>query len=109
MTALLTAIAIATAPTARPAPQPHVEVEARQAVPRKWIAVADCESDRRWHIDALHDGGLQFTPQTWSAFIPDGFPAYAWQATPAQQVQVAERVLAAQGPGAWPNCGGPLS
>lgn len=108
MTALLAAIAIATAPTARTAPQPHVQVETRQAIPHRWIQVADCESDRRWHIDALHDGGVQFHPTTWSAFKPDGYPAYAWQATPVQQVHVAELVLAVQGPGAWPNCGGPL-
>ncbi len=30
------------------------------------------------------------------------------QATKEQQIAVAEQVLAAQGAGAWPNCGGPV-
>ncbi len=29
--------------------------------------MAQCESTGRWFIDALHDGGLQFHPGTWSA------------------------------------------
>lgn len=107
MTAVLVALTLATQP--RPAPIPQVEVETRQAVPRRWVQVADCESDRRWRIDSLHDGGLQHHPDTWRSFKPDGFPPFAWQATAVQQVTVAERVLAAQGPSAWPNCGGPLS
>src|SRR5699024_7152751 len=33
----------------------------------------------------------------------------AYNATKEEQIAVAERVLANQGKGAWPSCGGPLS
>lgn len=108
MTALLTALAIATAPTgdARPAPAPDVDVTARQAVPKVWSQVAACESNRRWHLNSGngYSGGLQFTPETWDAFRPDHYPDDAWRATALQQVQVAVRVLEVQGPSAWPVC-----
>lgn len=80
------------------------------AVPEPWHSLAVCESgmngEPRWSYngDSGFDGGLQFHPRTWSAFAPDDYPAYAWQATPAQQVEVARKVQAAQGWGAWPKC-----
>ena len=45
-------------------------------------------------------GGLQFTMSTWLAYGGQGNPA---NASIAQQEAVAERVLHAQGWGAWPN------
>lgn len=69
-----------------------------------WVALAACESGGRWHLDARYDGGLQFDPPTWTAYKADGDPPYAWQATPAQQIAAAERVLAAAGWGQWPRC-----
>jgi Transglycosylase-like domain len=45
-------------------------------------------------------GGLQFTMQTWLAFGGVGNPA---DASIGEQEVVAERVLRAQGWGAWPN------
>lgn len=47
-------------------------------------------------------GGLQFTQSTWNAYGGTGNPA---NATKAQQIQIANKVLAGQGPGAWPVCG----
>ena len=87
-----------------------------------WGRLADCESDGRWHIDAFHDGGLQFHPDTWTAYVAKGkpyelvgFPNHAHEATALQQIVVARRVrdgvpgssdpfLNAQGYGAWPSC-----
>lgn len=71
-----------------------------------WGALASCESGRRWHYNGSSgfDGGLQHHPGTWSAFKLPGYPRYAWEATPLMQVKTAERVLAAQGWGAWPAC-----
>jgi hypothetical protein len=69
-----------------------------------WEAVALCESSGNWHIDSQYDGGLQFHPVTWIEFGGGEFARYAYRATKLQQIAVAERVLAIQGPKAWPNC-----
>jgi Transglycosylase-like domain len=69
-----------------------------------WAAVSMCESSGRWHIDDYFDGGLQFLPTTWWGFGGGQYGHYAYQATRRQQIDIAERVLAVQGPNAWPNC-----
>lgn len=69
-----------------------------------WDAIAQCESGGNWHIDSTYDGGLQFHPDTWLAYGGGRYARYAWQATREQQIAIAEKVLAGQGPGAWPNC-----
>jgi Transglycosylase-like domain len=69
-----------------------------------WQALAACESGGRWHIDAYHDGGLQFLPSTWLAYGGGAYARYAWQATPAQQIEIAVRVQRAAGWGQWPAC-----
>ncbi|MFJ9775108.1 transglycosylase family protein [Kitasatospora sp. NPDC101157] len=71
-----------------------------------WDAVAQCESGGNWSIstgNGFH-GGLQFTPSTWAAYGGTAYASQASQATRAQQIAVAEKVLASQGPGAWPVC-----
>jgi peptidoglycan hydrolase CwlO-like protein len=69
-----------------------------------WDAIAQCESGGNWHLDGEYDGGLQFHPDTWLAYGGGKFARYAWQASREQQIAVGEKVLAAQGPSAWPNC-----
>jgi len=92
-----------------------------------WDRLADCESGNwidggqsfepgsaRWDWarngvvppwgTTIHHGGLQFLPSTWGSFKPAGFPARAYDASRSQQIEVGERVLAAQGWGAWPVC-----
>ncbi|MEY9947119.1 transglycosylase family protein [Kitasatospora sp. GAS1066B] len=71
-----------------------------------WEAVAQCESTGNWSINTGNGfyGGLQFTSSTWAAFGGTQYAPQANQATEAQQISVAEKVLAAQGPGAWPVC-----
>ncbi|MET7299523.1 transglycosylase family protein [Embleya sp. NPDC005575] len=71
-----------------------------------WDAVAQCESTGNWGINTGNgfSGGLQFTPSTWNAFGGSQYAPSAQQATKDQQIAVAERVLASQGPGAWPVC-----
>ena len=73
-----------------------------------WEAVAMCESSGNWQIDAYFDGGLQFLPSTWIGFGGGELARYAYQATKTEQIAIAERVLAIQGPKAWPNCFHPL-
>lgn len=78
--------------------------------PTVWDDLARCESGQRWdivrHVNAStsYHGGLQFLPSTWNAFRPVDFPEQAHEASRAQQIQVAERVRAGQGWGAWPAC-----
>ncbi|MEU9048280.1 MULTISPECIES: transglycosylase family protein [unclassified Kitasatospora] len=71
-----------------------------------WDKVAQCESTGNWSINTGNGfyGGLQFTQSTWSAFGGTAYAARADLATKDQQIAVAEKVLASQGPGAWPVC-----
>ena len=72
-----------------------------------WDAVARCESGGNWSINTGNGfyGGLQFTSSTWSAFGGGAYAPRADLASRSQQIAIAEKVLAAQGPGAWPTCG----
>ncbi|MFD1720689.1 transglycosylase family protein [Amnibacterium endophyticum] len=76
---------------------------AQAASDSTWDAIAQCESSGNWHINTGNGyyGGLQFLPATWRAYGGTGNPANASRAT---QIAVAERVLAGQGWGAWPEC-----
>lgn len=71
-----------------------------------WDRVAACESGGNWSINTGNGfyGGLQFHPQTWKGFGGGRYAAYAHQATKSQQIEIAKKVLSAQGPGAWPVC-----
>ncbi|MEY9968583.1 LysM repeat protein [Streptacidiphilus sp. MAP12-16] len=72
-----------------------------------WDAVAQCESTGNWSINTGNGyyGGLQFSASTWAAYGGTQYAATADQATKDQQIAVAEKVLASQGPTAWPICG----
>jgi len=72
-----------------------------------WSAIAACESGGNWSIDTGNGfyGGLQFTEQTWLGYGGGQYAPSASLATEAQQIAVAQRVLAGQGIGAWPVCG----
>ncbi|MGW1621899.1 transglycosylase family protein [Streptomyces sp. NPDC002172] len=84
---------------------------ASAATASEWDAVAQCESGGNWAINTGNGyyGGLQFSASTWAAYGGTQYAAQANQATKAQQIQIAEKVLAAQGKGAWPVCGTGLS
>jgi ABC-type transport system substrate-binding protein len=68
-----------------------------------WDALAECESSGDWSINTGngYSGGLQFSPSTWRAYGGEG---RAHEASRAEQIAVAERVLDGQGWGAWPAC-----
>ncbi|MFE7747417.1 transglycosylase family protein [Nocardia sp. NPDC057455] len=74
------------------------------AAPHDWDGVAQCESGGNWGINTGNGyyGGLQFSQSTWAA---NGGKGSAHNASKAEQIRVAENVLATQGPGAWPVCG----
>jgi nucleoid-associated protein YgaU len=68
-----------------------------------WDAVAQCESGGNWHINTGNGyyGGLQFSQSSWEAAGGLKYAARADLATKDQQIAVAEKLLALQGPGAW--------
>ena len=71
-----------------------------------WDSVAACESGGNWAINTGNGfyGGLQFSQSTWVAYGGARYASRADLAGRAEQIAVAQRVLAAQGPGAWPVC-----
>ncbi len=72
-----------------------------------WDSVAQCESGGNWSIATGNGyyGGLQFSAGTWRAYGGGAYAATANKASRAQQIAIAQKVLAGQGPGAWPACG----
>lgn len=85
----------APAPVAAPAP-----VSSGNSV---WDALAQCESGGNWAINTGNGyyGGLQFSLSSWAAAGGSGMPHHASR---AEQIRVAENLLAMQGWGAWPAC-----
>lgn len=84
---------------------------ASAATASEWDAVAQCEAGGNWSINTGNGyyGGLQFSASTWAAYGGTAYAATADKATKAQQIEIAEKVLAGQGKGAWPHCGTGLS
>ena len=113
--------ALAATAAARPAPaapagaaaaDPAAPAQASSPAPASsgganWSAIAACESGGNWAASTGNGfyGGLQFTEQTWLANGGGRYASSANLATPAQQIAVAQAVLASQGIGAWPVCG----
>ncbi|MFF6781628.1 transglycosylase family protein [Streptomyces sp. NPDC012510] len=84
---------------------------ASAATASEWDAVAQCESGGNWSINTGNGyyGGLQFAASTWAGYGGTKYASTADQASKAQQIEIAEKVLASQGKGAWPVCGKGLS
>jgi LysM repeat protein len=78
-----------------------------EAAPTVWDKVAQCESGGNWKINTGNGyyGGVQFSARTWKAYGGTSYASRANLATEAEQIAVARRVLAGQGPRAWPVCG----
>jgi hypothetical protein len=85
--------------------------QAAAATDGEWDQVAHCESGGNWGINTGngYHGGVQFSASTWASHGGGQYAPSAELATREQQIAIAERVLATQGRGAWPVCGGPLS
>lgn len=71
-----------------------------------WDRVAECESGGIWSADFGNGayGGLQISQETWADFGGTAYAPTADQASRSQQIAVAEKVLDARGPSAWPTC-----
>jgi resuscitation-promoting factor RpfA len=72
-----------------------------------WDAVAQCETGQNWATNSVpgYSGGLGFANRYWAAFGGTQYSALPYQATREQQIAVAQRILATNGPTAWPVCG----
>ena len=73
-----------------------------------WDAIAAKESGGNWSIPSDNQGapfrgGLQILDSTWAQFGGTAFAPTANLASKDEQIAIAERILAGQGPGAWPN------
>lgn len=69
-----------------------------------WDAIAQKESGGVWNLptgDRDSTGGLQIRQGTWDEFGGQEFAPSPYLASREQQIQVAERILAKQGPQAW--------
>jgi nucleoid-associated protein YgaU len=68
-----------------------------------WDKVAQCESGGNWSINTGNGyyGGLQFSQSSWEAAGGLQYAQRADLATKDQQIAVAEKLLALQGPSAW--------
>ena len=79
---------------------------AQAATDEQWDNVAHCESGGNWHINTGNGyyGGLQFTQGTWMNYGGGSFAPRADLATREEQISIADKVLQAQGWGAWPVC-----
>ena len=84
---------------------------ANAASASQWDQVAACESGGNWSTNTGNGfyGGLQFTAETWNGYGGGQYAPTADQASREQQIEIAEKVLAGQGAGAWPVCGGPVA
>lgn len=71
-----------------------------------WDRLANCESGGNWSISTGngYSGGLQFAGSTWRAYGGGSYSSSARGASRSEQIAIAEKVLDAQGWGAWPAC-----
>ncbi|WP_282613570.1 transglycosylase family protein [Streptomyces sp. XM4193] len=71
-----------------------------------WDSVAQCESGGAWSLNEENGyyGGLQLTLKSWETYGGTEFADRPDLASRSQQIQVAEKILAAEGPRAWPAC-----
>ena len=106
-----------TAPPTTEAPPPPPPVE--EPAPRRpaagsatrdyatWDALAECEATGNWAINTGNGyyGGLQFSLSSWQAVGGSGYPHEASRET---QIEMGQRLQAAQGWGAWPACSAEL-
>ena len=72
-----------------------------------WDRLAQCETGGNWAhptVSGGFSGGLMFHSATWNAMGGQAYAPTAAQASKAQQIDIAEKILASSGWGAWPGC-----
>jgi hypothetical protein len=95
-------------PTTEPPPPDEGGALGDPANYASWDALAECESGGDWSINTGNGyyGGVQFSLSSWQAVGgPSGLPSEHSRET---QIQMAQRLHAQQGWGAWPHCSSEL-
>ena len=79
---------------------------ARTATAAQWGHVARCESGGNWHLNTGNGfyGGLQVSAPTWRSFGGHRYARRADLASRAEQIDIGNRIFAADGWGPWPTC-----
>lgn len=73
----------------------------------RWDAIARCESGGNWDYPLVtnrtgtYSGGLMIWTKAWTVYGGHEFAPNAYQASKAEQIEVAERILADNGWDAW--------
>lgn len=96
-----------TAYVAPKAVQPIVEPNYAPGDGSRWDQLAQCESGGNWAYPTVaggFSGGIMFHAGTWNSNGGQEYAPYAYMATREQQIEIAEKVLANSGWGAWPGC-----
>lgn len=89
------------------ASQPVVEPNYDPGDGSRWDQLAQCESGGNWAYPTVaggFSGGIMFHEGTWNANGGQDYAPYAYMATREQQIEIAQKVLASSGWGAWPGC-----
>ncbi|MEW2549891.1 transglycosylase family protein [Streptomyces sp. NPDC047002] len=71
-----------------------------------WDKVAACESGGQWDANLSNGyfGGLQISQDTWDQYGGSQYASRPDLASKAQQISVAEKILAGQGSQTWADC-----
>jgi hypothetical protein len=79
---------------------------AQSATDAQWDHVARCESGGDWHLNTGNGyyGGLQVSARTWASFGGHRYARRADLASRSEQIDVANRIYAADGWSPWPTC-----
>lgn len=94
----------------RSAAAPQADPAAPSPTGDRWDQLAQCETGGNWAANTGNGfgGGLQFMHQrtysTWLSFGGGDYAAHPWDASKAEQITIAEKVLASSGWRAWPGC-----
>jgi hypothetical protein len=72
----------------------------------QWDHVARCESGGDWHLNTGNGyyGGLQVSTRTWTSFGGRRYARRPDLASRSEQIDVANRIFAADGWSPWPTC-----
>ena len=86
---------------------PVVAYAGPRASDAQWEQVARCESGGNWHLNTGNGyyGGLQVSSSTWSSYGGHQYASRADLASRAEQIDVGNRIYAADGWAPWPTCG----
>ncbi len=81
--------------------------EERNVAGGRWDKIAMCESGANWHHPPVtnstgtYSGGLMIWQKAWVTYGGTEFAPWAYLASKAEQIEVAERILSDRGWGAW--------